>query len=337
MDRQAKILLDPYQIARDSKIYVAGHLGMVGSALLRAARKRGYENLVYAPSDQLDLRDGDRVMDFLKTEKPAVIFMAAAKVGGIEANRLHSAEFLSHNLAIQLNILNAAHIAQVPRLVFLGSSCIYPRLSAQPMSESSLMTGPLEPTNAGYALAKIAGLYQVAAMRRQFGHKWISVVPTNLYGPGDNYSPERSHVLPSLIRRYELAKSAGSRLVWNWGTGRPRRELMHVDDFADACFFLLNSYDEDEHINVGTGKDHTISELANLVSEAIGYEGETNWDQEKPDGSPQKLLDVSRLNALGWTSKISIDVGIKDSISDFRFRFSELVHQKTNTRRFNHD
>ncbi len=320
MDRSAKFLMVQFQIDKDAPVYVPGHTGMVGSAIRRRLQSEGFSNIFTKSSKDLDLRRRDLVFDYLREIRPEVVFLAAARVGGILANSKHPAEFLSDNLQIQLNLMDASHEVGVSRLIFLGSSCIYPRLASQPIVEAALMSGPLEPTNEGYAIAKIAGIFQVKAMRRQFGHRWISIMPTNLYGPGDNYDPERSHVLPAMIRRYLEAARTNQTSVKNWGTGLARREFLHVDDLAEACLFLLRYYDEDEHINVGSGVDVTIKELSNIVSRQVGYKGETIWDQSKPDGTPRKLLDVSKLNSLGWQSRIPLEEGIASAIHDFSSR-----------------
>jgi GDP-L-fucose synthase len=322
LDRSAKLLMSAIQIDSHARVYVAGHTGMVGSAIQRRLQNEGFSNIFTQSSKDLDLRRRELVFDYLRKIQPEVVFFAAARVGGILANSKYPAEFLSDNLQIQLNLIDASHEVGVSRLIFLGSSCIYPRLAPQPMVEAALMTGPLEPTNDGYAIAKIAGIFQVRAMRRQFGHRWISVMPTNLYGPGDNYDVERSHVLPAMIRRYFEAAQKNQSFVKNWGTGLARREFLHVDDLAEACLFLLRNYDDDEHVNVGTGRDVTINELAQIVSRQVGYKGETIWDQSKPDGTPRKLLDVSKLNSLGWQARITLEEGVASAISDFKSRIS---------------
>jgi GDP-L-fucose synthase len=267
---------------------------------------------------ELDLTDRAATFDFVLESRPQVVIDAAARVGGIMANSTYPAEFLSENLQIQVNLLDAAVAARVPRLLFLGSSCIYPKYAPQPIKESALLTGPLEPTNDAYAIAKIAGILQVRAVRRQYGLAWISAMPTNLYGPGDNFSPSGSHVLPALIRRYDEAKANGASEVTNWGTGTPRRELMHVDDLASACLYLLEHFDGPNHINVGTGIDHTISEIADMVAKAVGYTGETRWDPKKPDGTPRKLLDVSVLRVAGWLPEIPLRSGIEATVAWYR-------------------
>jgi GDP-L-fucose synthase len=303
---------------RASPIYIAGHRGLVGSALMRRFQAEGFTNLLVRSRGELDLTDRAATFDFVLESRPQVIVDAAARVGGIMANSTYPADFLSENLRIQANLLDAAVAARVPRFLFLGSSCIYPKYAPQPIKESALLTGPLEPTNDAYAIAKIAGILQVQAVRRQYGLAWISAMPTNLYGPGDNFSLSGSHVLPALIHRYEEARASGTPEVTNWGTGTPRRELMHVDDLARACLYLLEHYDGPNHINVGTGIDYTISELADMVAEAVGYGGETRWDSTKPDGTPRKLLDVSVLRAAGWEPSIPLRAGIEATVAWYR-------------------
>lgn len=299
-------------------VYIAGHRGLVGSALVRTFEAEGFTNLVVRSHAQLDLTDRAATFDFILETRPQVIIDAAARVGGIMANNTYPADFLSENLQIQVNLLDAAVAARVPRLLFLGSSCIYPKFAPQPIQESSLLTGPLEPTNDAYAIAKIAGILQVQAVRRQHGLAWISAMPTNLYGPEDNFSRSDSHLLPALIRRYEEAKSIGAPEVTNWGSGAPRRELLHVDDLASACLHLLEHFDGPSHVNVGTGIDHTIREIAEMVATAVGYTGETHWDRTKPDGTPQKLLDVSALREVGWTAKLPLREGIVATVAWYR-------------------
>jgi GDP-L-fucose synthase len=309
---------------RDATTYVAGHRGMVGSAVWRRLEAAGFTDLRGRASSEVDLRDRRAVVDYLAEIRPRYVVLAAAKVGGILANDTHPVEFLSDNLRIQTNVLDAALEQRVERLLFLGSSCIYPRLAPQPIRESSLLTGPLEATNDAYAIAKIAGILGVQAVRREFGLPWISAMPTNLYGPGDNYSPTGSHVLPALIRRYDEARATGAPTVTNWGSGAPRREFLHVDDLADACLHLLEHYDGPEQVNVGTGKDATIKEIAGLVAAAVGYEGETVWDTTKPDGAPRKLLDVGKLHGLGWTAQTSLADGLAATVAWFRKHSGEL-------------
>lgn len=303
---------------RAAPVYIAGHRGLVGSALLRRFQAAGFTNLVVRTRGELDLTDRDSTFDFVLDARPQVVVDAAARVGGILANSTYPADFLSENLQIQVNLLDAALAARVPRLLFLGSSCIYPKFSPQPIPESALLTGPLEPTNDAYAIAKIAGILQVQAVRRQHGLPWISAMPTNLYGPGDNFSPTSSHLLPALIRRYDEARSSAAPAVENWGTGSPRRELLHVDDLAGACLFLLEHFDGPGHVNVGTGLDHTIREIADMVADEVGYGGETRWDPTKPDGTPRKLLDISVLRTAGWLPEISLRDGIRETVAWYR-------------------
>ncbi|QLL09614.1 GDP-L-fucose synthase family protein [Mycobacterium vicinigordonae] len=306
------------KLDRAVPVYIAGHRGLVGSALVRQFTSEGFTNLILKSRSEVDLTDRAATFDFIRESRPSVVIDAAARVGGIMANSTRPADFLSENLQIQVNLLDAAVSAHVPRLLFLGSSCIYPKFSPQPIPESALLTGPLEPTNDAYAIAKIAGILQVQAIRRQHGLPWISAMPTNLYGPGDNFSPSGSHLLPALIRRYEDAKASGKPEVTNWGTGTPRRELLHVDDLASACLYLLEHFDGPQQVNVGTGVDHTISEIAELVAAAVGYSGETRWDKSKPDGTPRKLLDVSVLQQAGWRPGISLRDGIEATVAWYR-------------------
>lgn len=303
---------------RGLRVYVAGHHGLVGSAVWRHLQAQGFTDLIGARSAQVDLRDRRAAFDFVTSTKPDVVIVAAARVGGINANNTRPVDFLSDNLLLQTNLIDAAHAAGVERLLFLGSSCIYPRLAPQPIPESALLTGELEPTNDAYAIAKIAGITLVQAYRRQYGRTWISAMPTNLYGPGDNFDPAGSHVLPALIRRFVEAAENGAGEVTLWGTGSPRREFLHVDDLARACLTLLETYDEPDPINVGTGEDLPIRELAELVAEATGYTGRLGWDPTMPDGTPRKLLDVSRITALGWTPRISLADGIADTVAWYR-------------------
>ncbi len=298
------------QIDRTAKVYIAGHRGLVGSALWRRLEAAGFSDLVGATSKELDLRDRDATFAFFAEHRPDVVIDAAARVGGILANRDHPTEFLSDNLRIQVNVMDAALEVRVPRLLFLGSSCIYPKYAEQPIRESSLLTGELEPTNDAYAIAKIAGIMQVQAVRRQYGLRWISAMPTNLYGPNDNFDLTSSHVLPALIRRFHDARQSNAPEVVLWGTGTPRREFLHVDDLADACLHLLEHYDEPETINVGVGTDVTIRELAGIVAKAVGYTGAIGTDPSKPDGTPRKLLDVSKLAALGWKPRTGLEEGV---------------------------
>ncbi|MFC5997704.1 GDP-L-fucose synthase family protein [Quadrisphaera sp. GCM10027208] len=306
---------DPQPLERDSTFYVAGHRGLVGSAIWRALRKAGFSGLVGRTSKELDLRRRDDVFAFFADTRPRYVVLAAAKVGGIMANNTYPVDFLSENLQIQTNVLDAALQHGVERLLFLGSSCIYPKMAPQPIKEEYLLTGHLEPTNDAYAIAKIAGILHVQAVRRQYGLPWISAMPTNLYGAEDNFSAEGSHVLPALIRRYDEAKRTGEPIVTNWGTGTPRRELLHVADMADACLHLLEHFDGPSQVNVGTGKDVTIAQLAAMVASAVGYEGETRWDTSKPDGTPRKLLDVSTLTASGWRPRLDLEDGIRGTVA----------------------
>jgi GDP-L-fucose synthase len=291
-------------------VFVAGSRGLVGSAVWRELAREGFTDAVGPGSAELDLRDRRAVFDWFADARPDMVVLAAARVGGIKANATRPAEFLSDNLRIQVNVLDAALEQRVERLLFLGSSCIYPKFAEQPIREEALLTGPLEPTNDAYAIAKIAGILQVQAVRRQYGLPWISAMPTNLYGPGDNFHPAHSHVLPSLIRRFHEAKESGARRVVNWGSGSPRREFLHVDDLARACLHLLEHYDGDGPVNIGTGTDLTIRELAELVAEVVGYQGRVEWDPSQPDGTPRKLLDTSRLTALGWAPRIELREGL---------------------------
>jgi GDP-L-fucose synthase len=295
---------------RSARVFVAGRSGLVGSAVWRHVTREGFTDLVGPGSAELDLRERGAVLDWFAAVRPDVVVLAAARVGGIKANATRPAEFLSDNLRIQVNVLDAALKHGVERLLFLGSSCIYPKFAEQPIREEAVLTGPLEPTNDAYAIAKIAGILQVQAVRRQYGLPWISAMPTNLYGPGDNFHPEDSHVLPSLIRRFHEAKESGARRVVNWGSGTPCREFLHVDDLARACLHLLEHYDADSPVNVGTGTDLSIRELAGLVADVVGYRGSIEWDPTEPDGTPRKLLDVSQLTALGWTPRIALREGI---------------------------
>ncbi|OBJ90630.1 GDP-L-fucose synthase family protein [Mycobacterium asiaticum] len=306
------------KLDRANPIYIAGHRGLVGSALVRKFDDEGFTNLILRSRSEVDLTDRAATFDFILEARPHVVIDAAARVGGIMANDTYPADFLSENLQIQVNLLDAAVAARVPRLLFLGSSCIYPKFSPQPIPETALLTGRLEPTNDAYAIAKIAGILHVQAVRRQHGLPWISAMPTNLYGPGDNFSPSGSHLLPALIRRYEEARCSGTPEVTNWGTGKPRRELLHVDDLASACLHLLEHFDGPDQVNVGTGVDHTVREIAELVATAVGYCGETRWDASKPDGTPRKLLDVSVLRRAGWQSRITLREGIESTVAWYR-------------------
>jgi len=303
---------------QNDKIYVAGHRGMVGSAITRKLKKEGFSNLVERTSKELDLRDQAAVHAFFEKERPDHVFLAAAKVGGILANNTYRAEFLYDNLMIQNNIIDAAYRAGVKKLMFLGSSCIYPKLAPQPLKEDSLLTGELEPTNEPYAIAKIAGIKMADAYRSQYGCNFISVMPTNLYGPNDNYDLNNSHVLPALIRKFHEAKKKGEPSVVLWGTGKPRREFLHADDLADACYFLMQQYNEPGFVNIGTGEDLEIGELALLIKKIVGYQGEVKHDLSKPDGTPRKLMDVNKLHKLGWKASISLEDGIRKVYEDFK-------------------
>jgi GDP-L-fucose synthase len=301
----------------DSSIFVAGHRGLVGSAIVRRLRAAGFRNLVLRDRSELNLTRQGAVEDFFATQRPEYVFFAAAKVGGILANDSFPAEFLQDNLVIQTNIIDAAYRNGTRKLLFLGSSCIYPKHAPQPMPEDCLLTGPLEPTNEWYAIAKIAGLKMCQAYRRQYGFNAISAMPTNLYGPGDNFSLRSSHVLPALLRKVHEAKEAGAVEVEVWGTGKPRREFLHVDDLADACFFLMQNYDGDGWVNVGWGRDETIGELADTIRRVVGFSGDLRFDTSKPDGTPRKLLDTTRLTALGWSPKIGLEAGIRSTYEWF--------------------
>ena len=302
---------------REAKIYVAGHKGMVGSAIVRVLKEKGYTNLVTRTHQELNLCRQQEVEDFFAEEKPEYVFLAAAKVGGIVANQEALADFMYENATLEMNVIHAAWQNGCKKLLFLGSSCIYPRMAPQPMQESCLLTSELEQTNEAYALAKIAGLKYCEYLNRQYGTDYISAMPTNLYGPNDNYHPTHSHVLPALIRRFHEAKEAGLHQVTCWGTGTPLREFLYVDDLADACVFLMNHYSGNETVNVGTGKELTIKSLTELTAKVVGYEGEILWDTSKPDGTPRKLLDVSKLEKLGWKYQTELEEGIRMAYEDF--------------------
>lgn len=308
-------------ISPSDRIFIAGHRGMAGSAIVRRLQDGGYTNLITASRSELDLSDAGAVRDWFAAYRPEVVVLAAAKVGGILANNTYPADFLLENLKIQNNVIENAWRQGARRLLFLGSSCIYPKLAPQPITEDSLLTGALEPTNEWYAIAKITGIKLCHALRRQHGFDAISLMPTNLYGPGDNYHPTNSHVLPALIRRFQEARESGAAAVTCWGSGSPRREFLHVDDLADAALFCLESWqpgpDDAQFVNVGTGSDVTIRELATMVAGAVGYEGRIDWDASKPDGTPRKLLDVSRLASLGWTARIPLAEGLRTTVADF--------------------
>ncbi len=306
---------------KKAKIYVAGHRGMVGSAILRALHKLGFENIIFRKSNELDLRNQAQVNEFFKKEKPNYVFLAAAKVGGILANNTYRADFLYENLMIQNNVIHSAYQSGVKKLMFLGSSCIYPKLAPQPLKEEYLLTGLLEPTNEPYAIAKIAGIKMCDAYRAQYGCNFISVMPTNLYGPNDNYDLQNSHVLPALIRKFIVAKKNNDPSVSLWGTGKPLREFLHADDLADACLFLMNNFNGEGFVNIGTGEDLSILELAQLVQKTVGYDGQIQLDATKPDGTPRKLMDVSKLHAMGWKHQISLEEGIKRVVEEVKGQF----------------
>jgi GDP-L-fucose synthase len=301
-----------------AKIYIAGHRGMVGSGLERKLIKEGYNNILTRTSSELDLRNQQAVNDFFEKEKPAYVILAAAKVGGIHANNTYRAEFIYDNLMIEANIIHAAYLNNVTKLLFLGSSCIYPKMAPQPLKEEYLLSGYLESTNQPYAIAKIAGIEMCDSYRAQYGCNFISAMPTNLYGTNDNYHPENSHVLPALIRRIVLAKKNNDPTVTIWGTGSPRREFLHVDDLADACYFLLQNYNEQGLVNIGCGFDVSIIELAELIVSEVGYQGELFFDTTKPDGTPRKLMDVNKINKMGWSAKVNINDGINKTIEEFK-------------------
>jgi GDP-L-fucose synthase len=302
---------------KDSKIYVAGHRGMVGSAIVRKLEAEGFQNIITRTSKELDLRNQLAVSEFFANEKPEYVFLAAAKVGGIVANNTYRAEFLYDNLQLQNNVIHYSYVNGVKKLMFLGSSCIYPKLAEQPLKEDYLLTGVLEPTNEPYAIAKIAGIKMCESYRAQYGCNFISVMPTNLYGYNDNYHPQNSHVLPALIRKFHEAKVEGKAEVEIWGTGSPLREFLFSDDLADACFFLMQNYDEQQFINIGVGHDISIKDLALLVKRIVGFEGELAFNTSKPDGTPRKLMDVSKLHSLGWKHKIELAEGIEMAYEDF--------------------
>ena len=305
------------QMNKQDKIYIAGHRGLVGSAIVRRLQADGFNNLLMRTSGELDLREQSAVRDFFNTEKPDYVILAAAKVGGILANDTWPAEFIYDNLMMEVNVIHAAHLSGVKKLLALGSTCIYPKLAPQPLNEDALLSGPLEPTNEWYAVAKIAGIKMCQAYRRQYGSHFIAAMPTNLYGPGDNFDLEKSHVLPAMIRKFHEAKLSGADQVTLWGTGSPLREFLHVDDLADACLFLLEKYDEAGIINIGVGEDLKIAELADIVRDVVGFEGEIVYDTAKPDGTPRKLVDTSRINALGWKASIGLQDGIRQTYEWF--------------------
>ncbi len=311
---------------KKDKIYIAGHRGMVGSSILRLLHHHKFEQIIFRKSAELDLRNQAQVNTFFEKERPDYVFLAAAKVGGILANNIYRADFLYDNLMIQNNIIHAAHSFGVKKLLFLGSSCIYPKLAPQPLKEESLLTGLLEPTNEPYAVAKIAGIKMCDAYRAQYGSHFISAMPTNLYGPNDNYDLQNSHVLPALIRKFLTAKKNNDPTVTIWGTGTPLREFMHVDDLAEACLFLIQNFDEPAFVNIGTGEDLSIFELAQLVKKIVGYDGEIVLDTTKPDGTPGKLMDVSKIHNLGWKHKISLEEGITEVVNEVKTRINELTN-----------
>lgn len=302
----------------DSKIYVAGHRGMVGSAIVRNLQKKGYTNFVFRASSELDLRDQKAVSEFFEKEKPEYVFLAAAKVGGIQANNVYRADFIYENLMIQNNVIHQSYVHKVKKLMFLGSSCIYPKMAPQPLKEDYLLTGELEATNEPYAIAKIAGIKMCESYHRQYGCNFISVMPTNMYGPNDNYNLNNSHVLPALIRKFHDAKEANAPFVEMWGTGTPMREFLHADDLGDACVYLMNNYDGEKFVNIGSGTDLTIKDLALMIKDIVGYTGEIKHDLTKPDGTPRKLMDVSYLHSLGWKHKIELREGIAQVYEDFK-------------------
>ena len=310
---------------KQAKVYVAGHRGMVGSAIVRKLHQEGFENIVTKTSSELDLRNQAAVNKFFAAEKPTYIFLAAAKVGGILANKTYKADFLYDNLMIQSNVIHAAYVQKVEKLLFLGSSCIYPKMCPQPIKEDYLLTDTLEPTNDAYAIAKITGIKMCQSYREQYGCNFISVMPTNLYGPNDNYDLKNSHVLPALIRKFVEAKNTNQSFVEVWGTGTPKREFLHVDDLADACYFLMENYNGNDFFNIGTGEDISILDLANMIKAAVGYEGEIQLDTSKPDGTPRKLLDVSRLEQLGWKYGIELGDGVASVVKDYISQTYESV------------
>ncbi|CAM4143364.1 GDP-fucose synthetase [Bacillus luti] len=312
---------------KDSKIYVAGHRGLVGSAILRKLEEQGYTNLVYKTSKELDLRDPRQVEEFFQTEKIDYVFLAAAKVGGIVANNQYPADFIRDNLMIQTNVIDSAYRSGVEKLLFLGSTCIYPKLAPQPLKEEYLLTGELEPTNEPYALAKIAGIKMCESYNRQYGTKYISAMPTNLYGENDNFDLHTSHVLPALIRKFHEAKENNAEFVEVWGTGTPLREFLYSDDLADACVYLMNNYEGNEIVNIGVGEDLSIKELAEKVKATVGFAGELRFDTSKPDGTPRKLVDVTKINALGWKATTSLDEGLKKAYDWFLQTEKELVRK----------
>ncbi len=301
-------------LSKESRIYIAGHKGLVGSAIWRHLQSQGFENLIGLSSQELDLKDREKTVKTIVQVRPDVVIMAAARVGGILANSKNPVGFINDNLRIQMNVFDGALASGVDRLLFLGSSCIYPKFAPQPIKEEYLLTGPLEPTNEPYALAKIAGIVQIQSYRREFGRNWISVMPPNLYGPGDRFDLETSHVIPAMLRKFHESKIAGREAITLWGTGSPRREFLHVDDLAIACLHLLNTYNDSSPINIGWGKDITIKHLAEKIAGIVQFEGKINWDETKPDGVPQKILDITRINKLGWQPSIDLTEGLKKTL-----------------------
>lgn len=311
------------------KIYIAGHSGLVGSAIERLLRKKGYQNIITRSSGEMDLRDQAAVQEFFAKEKPQYVFLSAAKVGGIHANNTYPADFIFDNLAIQNNIIQSAHEHNTEKLLFLGSSCIYPKQAPQPIKEEYLMTGFLEPTNAPYAMAKIAGIEMCKAYNRQYGSRFISVMPTNLYGPGDNYHLQNAHVLPALLRKFHEAKLGHKATVTIWGTGTPRREFLHVDDAALACYFLMQKYESPEIVNIGSGTDHSIKEMAEIIKKITGFIGQLVFDETKPDGTMRKLLDVSKINNLGWKAAIDLESGLADTYGEFSKNYLHYIKDRS--------
>ncbi len=312
------------------KIYIAGHNGLVGSAIFRLLKKKGYTNIITRSSAQLDLRDQKTVNDFFEAEQPAYVFMAAAKVGGIMANQTYPADFIYDNISIQNNVIHSSYKWGVEKLLFLGSSCIYPKNAPQPIIEDYLMTGCLEPTNEPYAIAKIAGINMCQSYMRQYGCNFISVMPPNLFGPGDNYDLQNAHVLPALLRKFHEAKVNNYESVVVWGTGKPRREFLHVDDAAMACYFLMQKYESPEIINIGTGLDYSIKEMANIVNKITGFNGQIVFDETKPDGTPRKLLNVDKINKLGWQATIDFEAGLQSTYTNFEENYLSYINQKGN-------
>lgn len=311
------------EMEKTDKIYVAGHRGLVGSAIVRSLKRNGYENVIGRTHKELDLTDQAAVRGFFEKEQPDVVVLAAAKVGGINANNTAPADFAYENMQIQCNVIKCCHDFKVKKLLFLGSTCIYPKMAPQPIPEDALLTGPLEPTNEAYAIAKISGLEMCRFFKRQYGDNFISCMPTNLYGPYDNYELQGSHVLPAMIRKFHEAKVSGAKSVELWGTGSPLREFLYVDDMADACVFLLENYDGEQHVNIGTGKELTIKELAELVKKTVGFEGEIVWNSDMPDGTPRKLTDVTKLHSLGFKHKVDLEEGVKLAYDWFKENVSQ--------------